>query len=152
MNLSNQKAVSARLLKAGKSKVWFDKDHLTEIKEAITKKDLESLIKKKIIQERPSLGSSRVRARKRLTQRRKGRQQGPGSRKGSPETRLSGKQEWMNLVRGLRSFIKELKEKQLIDNKTYRNLYMKVKGRYFRNKRHVKLYLTENKLFTEKKK
>lgn len=152
MNLSNQKAISARILKAGKSKVWFDKEYLTEIKKAITKKDIENLIKKKIIQERNDSGSSRVRAKKRLIQRRKGRRQGLGSRKGSPNTRLPSKVEWMNLVRGLRSFIKELKEKELVDNKTYRNLYLKVKGRYFRNKRHVKLYLTENKLFTEKKK
>jgi len=56
----------------------------------------------------------------------------------------------MLAVRGQRNFIKELKDKSLVEGKTYRNLYSKVKGGYFRNRRHIKLYLEENKLFIEK--
>ncbi|MBM3204304.1 50S ribosomal protein L19e, partial [Candidatus Woesearchaeota archaeon] len=47
-------------------------------------------------------------------------------------------------------FIKELKTGTLISGQTYRELYSKVKGGYFRNKRHIKLYLSEHKLFQEK--
>ena len=133
MNLANQKRISAELMKVGETKVWFNPDRLTEIKEAITKNDLRNLIKNGAIQSRPELGTSRVRARKRLTQRRKGR-----------------KETWMLAVRGQRNFIKELKDKSLVEGKTYRNLYSKVKGGYFRNRRHIKLYLEENKLFIEK--
>ena len=150
MNLANQKRISAELMKVGETKVWFNPDRLTEIKEAITKNDLRNLIKNGAIQSRPELGTSRFRARKRLTQRRKGRQAGPGTRKGSSTARLSRKETWMLAVRGQRNFIKELKDKSLVEGKTYRNLYSKVKGGYFRNRRHIKLYLEENKLFIEK--
>jgi large subunit ribosomal protein L19e len=66
--------------------------------------------------------------------------------------RLSPKKNWMTLVRKQRAFIKELRGKGLIDIKGYREVYTKIKGGYFRNVRHIKLYLTEHKLFTEKKK
>jgi large subunit ribosomal protein L19e len=150
MRLSNKKNMSAKMLGVGKSKVWFDTEHMTEIKEAITKADIRSLIAKRIIQRRPELGSSRVRARIRLVQRRKGRQKGLGTRKGSRGARLSKKTSWMNLVRAQRSFLKELKLKGLVNVPTYRNVYSKIKGGYFRNRRHIKLYLTEHKLFQEK--
>src|SRR3989338_6697712 len=81
MRLGNQKRISAEMLGVGKSKVWFDTEHMTEIKEAITKGDVRTLIRKRIIQRRPELGHSRVRARKRLTQRRKGRQKCQGTSK-----------------------------------------------------------------------
>ncbi len=152
MNLSNQKRVSADLLGVGKGKVWFDIDRLDDIKEAITKADLKKLIAEKAIQKRPDAGNSRVRARKRIIQRRKGRQKGKGSFKGKASAMLGRKEKWMILVRGLRSFISELKEKELIENKTYRELYLKIKGGFFRSKRHVKLYLNEHRLFLEKKK
>ena len=152
MRLGNQKEMSAKMLGVGKSKVWLNTENMTEIKEAITKADIRALIRKRVIQRRPELGHSRVRARKRLVQRRKGRQKGQGTRKGKRTSRLRDKKAWMNLVRNQREFIKELKVKQLVETKTYRNLYSKVKGGYFRNRRHIKLYLTEHKLFQEKAK
>jgi len=152
MNLRNQRTVSGDVLKVGRNRVWFDKNRLAEIKEAITKEDIRGLIKRNLIQKRPEVGTSRVRARKRIVQRRKGRQQGKGKRKGVRTARLGRKEAWMIQVRGQRDFIKELKGKELIDVSTYRNLYSKVKGGYFRNKRHIKLYLNEKKLFVEKKK
>jgi large subunit ribosomal protein L19e len=152
MNLGNQRKLSAELMNVGESKVWFDNDQLEAIKAAITRDDLRKLINKGIIGCRPELGTSRIRARKRLVQRRKGRQAGPGTRKGSSAARLPKKEAWMLTVRSQRSFIKELKEKELVEGKTYRNLYLKIKGGYFRNRRHIKLYLEENKLFKEKKK
>ena len=150
MNLSNQRRISAKLMKVGKNKVWFDKDRLEDIKEAITKADIKGLISQLAIQKRPSQGTSRVRARKRKEQKRKGRQKGAGHKKGKATARLPKKQKWMTTVRTQRDFIKELKTKGLIEVKTYRNLYSKVKGGYFRSKRHIKLYLTEKKLFMKK--
>ncbi len=152
MNLKNQKRVSASVLKVGKRRVWFDRERLQEIKEAITKEDIRGLVKRNLIQKKPETGTSRVRARKRIVQRRKGRQQGKGKRKGTRTARLGKKEAWMIQVRSQRKFIKELKEKGLVDVRTYRNLYSKVKGGYFRNKRHIKLYLNEKKLFIEKAK
>jgi len=151
MNLSNQKRLSAEIMGCGKNKVWFDESRLDEIKEAITKADLRKLVSELAIQKKAHDGNSRVRARKRIIQRRKGRQQGAGTRKGKASARLPRKQKWMILVRGLRGFIKELKTNDLISKKTYRQLYLKIKGGFFRSKRHVKLYLTEHKLFENKK-
>lgn len=151
MKLNNQRSLSAKVLKIGKKRVWFDRNKTDEIQEAITRADIRTLARRHIIQSRPQLGSSRVRARKRIAQKKKGRQQGEGSRKGSPGARLRKKHAWMSLVRSQRGFVKELREKTLIDVPTYRNLYRKIKGGYFRNKRHIKLYLSEQKLFHTKK-
>ncbi len=150
MNLKNQREVSAKVLNVGKNRVWFDTNKISEIKEAITKEDIRGLVSRNLIQKRPEVGTSRVRARKRIVQRRKGRQKGKGKHKGKMTARLGRKEAWMMLVRGQRKFIKILKEKELVDSRTYRNLYLKVKGGYFRNKRHIKLYLNEKKLFIRK--
>tara|TARA_Y100000310_G_C20690729_1_gene822020 strand:- start:2956 stop:3408 length:453 start_codon:yes stop_codon:yes gene_type:complete len=150
MNLSNQRRVSASILGVGKEKVWFDNERLPEIKEAITRADLVRLINENAIQKRPHKGTSRVRARKKIIQRRKGRQQGPGHKKGKQTARLSKKAKWMILVRVLRRFIKELKNKDLVDSKTYRELYLKTKGGFFRSKRHIKLYMNEHNMFKKK--
>jgi ribosomal protein L19E len=56
------------------------------------------------------------------------------------------------LLRIQRKFIKELKERKRISPKTYRQIYDKTKGNYFRSRNHIKLYLTENKLFEDGKK
>lgn len=154
MKLGNQKTLSANLLKIGKRRVWFNQEHLQEIKEAITKKDIKGLVQKRIIQKRPIQGSSRFRARKRLLQRRKGRQKGQGTKKGSRTARLPRKRAWINRVRTQRQFLKGIKLKGVVSTATYRLLYLKIKGGYFRNRRHLKLYLTEHKLFqkeTQKK-
>jgi large subunit ribosomal protein L19e len=150
MNLSNQKRISAKMMKVGKNKVWFDGERLEEIKEAITKADIAGLIKQLAIQKRPAKGTSRVRARKRKEQRKKGRQKGAAHKKGKQTSRLPRKEKWMAMVRTQRGFIKELKAKDLIEVSVYRNLYQKVKGSYFRSKRHIKLYLTEKELFKKK--
>ena len=56
----------------------------------------------------------------------------------------------MNKIRNLREFLKELKSKELIDNKNYRELYLKAKGGFFRNKRHLKTYVNERGLILSK--
>src|SRR3989344_8759784 len=111
MDLKNQKRLAARMLKVGTTRVWFDPSRLTEIKEAITGRDVSSLIKDKAIQSKPKRGVSRGRARKFHEQRKKGRRKGIGSRKGKATARLNPKREWMNNVRLQRKFLKDLKLK-----------------------------------------
>lgn len=151
MRLTSQRRVSAQLLKVGENKVWFDPGRLAEIKEAITKADVRGLINDKAIQAKPDTGISGFRSRKIKVQKRKGRMQGPGSRKGSSRSRLPRKTEWMNKVRAQREFLKEVKANGLIDVSTYRSLYLKIKGGFFRSRRHIKLYLNEHNLFKQKK-
>jgi large subunit ribosomal protein L19e len=147
MNLKNQKRIAAKLLKVGKTSVRFDPEKLSDIKEAITKLDMRGLIRDGAVKSKPIGSSSKGRLRKRLSQKRKGRQQGLGKRKGKKTARLSKKEEWMIKVRVQRTFIRELKDKNLISVRTYRQLYKKIKGNYFRSKNHIKLYVNENKLF-----
>ena len=92
MKLKNQKRISADLLKVGKTSVKFNPDRLSDIKEAITKLDLRGLIKDKAITAKKTGTVSKGRLRKRLIQKRKGRQKGLGRRKGKKTSRLSRKQ------------------------------------------------------------
>lgn len=143
MKLDNQKRLAAQILKCSKKRIRFDPDRLSDIKEAITKVDIRGLIKDKAIIKIAVRGSSRGRARKRLAQRRKGKQRGEGSRKGSRGARLPAKREWINKVRTQRDLLKKLREKKVIDDKLYREFYLKLKGGFFRSRRHIKLYLEE---------
>lgn len=151
MKLTSQKRIAAQLLKVGENKVWFDPDRLEEIKEAITKTDIRGLIKDLAIQAKPQKSISGYRSRKIKTQKRKGRRKGDGSRKGTKNARLSKKDAWKSKIRAQRKFIKSLKVKELINTQTYRNIYAKTKGGFFRSCRHIKLFLNEHGLFNNKK-
>lgn len=152
MNVKIQKRIASKLLKAGSKKVVFDEDKLPEIKEAITKKDIRNLISRGIMTAKKERGISRYRARRRLIQKRKGRRSGEGSRKGKRGARLSRKKKWMLAARIQRDFIKNLRDKEMVNRSDYGNMYKKIKGGFFRSKRHIRLYLDEHKLIKNVKK
>lgn len=144
MRLTVQKRLAAQLLKCSEKKIVFDPLRLDDIKEAITKTDIRSLVKQGAIIRRPAKGVSRARARKNRLQKSKGKRKGHGSRKGKEKARTPKKKTWSNHVRLQRKFIKELKNRKIIDNSTYRTFYYKIKGGFFRSKRHIKLYMEEH--------
>lgn len=146
-----QRRLGASIMKVGENKVWFNPEMLDDVKNAITRADVRRLILSYAIQARPETGISKFRARKIKTQKSKGRRKGSGSRKGSQGARLTKKDAWMQKVRAQRKFIQELKAKGLIDKKTFRTVYSRSKGGFFRSRRHINLYLTENQLFVKKK-
>lgn len=150
MQLKSQRRLAAQLLDVGENRVWFDEARLEEVKEAITKADIKKLIKDFAIQARPQKSISGFRRRKKYLQKRKGRQQGKGSRKGTFNARLPSKEEWKIKVRLQRSLLKKLRAKKIIDPKTFRKLYLKSKGGFFRSRRHVLLYLEEQGVFKKK--
>jgi len=145
MKLDNQKRLAAQVLKCSKKRVILDPDRSSEIKEAITKADIRGLIKDNAIKKVHAKGVSRGRARKKLIQKRKGKQKGEGSKKGSRGARMPKKREWINKIRAQRKLLKKLKENKIIDDKTYRELYSKSTGGFFRSRRHIKMYLEERK-------
>ncbi len=147
--MKNKKQLAAKIMKTSPKKVVFLVEALEDIKKAITRSDLRGLIAIGKIGQAKSNHLSRVRARKIQSQKRKGRQKGRGSKKGSKNSVITKKDKWMARVRIQRKFIKELKERGLIVTADYQMLYRKVKGGYFRNKRHIKLYLTEYKLINK---
>lgn len=144
--MKTQKKLAAKIAKRSKKKVKLDESRLEEIKEAITRADIRSLLKDKAIKVEQKKGVSRARARKHKKQKVRGRKKGHGSRKGRANARLSGKQKWMNRIRLQRKFLKELKDNKKITQEIYKEIYRKAKGGFFRSKRHIKLYLTEHKL------
>jgi large subunit ribosomal protein L19e len=146
MRLTLQRRLAGELMKCSPRRVVFQQDSLEVIKESITKADIRALIGGGIITKKPEQGVSRGRARKIRTQKSKGLQKGHGSRKGTANARESQKTDWTNKVRLQRSFVKELRDKELITTSDYRMLYTKIKGGFFRNKRHIKLFIDERGL------
>lgn len=152
MDLKNQKRIAADILKCSAKRVLFMDAYLEDIKAAITKADLKVLINKGGIQKQPIKGVSRARANKTLRQKRKGLQKNKGSRKGKKTARLPRKESWMRKIRAQRDLLQTLKQKERITNATFKEISKKAKGGFFRNKRHIKLYLEERKLITLKTK
>ncbi|MDD5087049.1 MAG: 50S ribosomal protein L19e [Candidatus Nanoarchaeia archaeon] len=150
MELKTQKRLAADLLKCSAKRIVFDNERLDEIKEAITKRDINNLIRDKAINKKQSKGVSRARANKIKKQKSKGRMKGPGSRKGEHTARLPGKKKWINKVRLQREVIKELKDKKRITNDVHKMLYRKVGGGFFRSKSHLNIYIKENELLVSK--
>lgn len=146
MKLGVQKRIVADLRRVSEKRVVFDNSRLEEIKEAITKSDIKSLIKDKAITIKPKKGISQSRTRRIKVQKRKGRMKGHGSRKGKSTARLPQKREWVNKIRALKSMLKVLRDKKIISPSTYRGLYMKAKGGFFRSRRHLRLYINEQEI------
>ncbi len=148
MNL--QKRLASKILKAGFGRVKIQPGKEKEAKEAITNFDIKGLIKKKIIFKIHKKGVSRVRANKTRKQKQKGRKKGKGSRKGSPNARQDFKRTWISKVRSQRELLKRLRKNQKITKESYKMLYLKSKGGFFRSTGHLKLFLEENNLFIKK--
>jgi large subunit ribosomal protein L19e len=147
-----QKRLASQVLDVSQKRVKFDVQRLADIKEAITKTDIRQLVSEKAITKVQEKGVSRGRARKIKTQKAKGLRKGAGSRQGKATARLPRKESWMNKIRSQRKFLIELREKELVTLGTYRIIYLKCKGGFFRSTRHIKLYLEEHKLFEKKEK
>lgn len=141
-----QKRLAADILGCGPKRIRFDPEKLSEIKEAITKFDVQRLIKKGTVKKLQKKGISRARAKKIQIQKRKKRRKGYGSRKGTAKARRNPKTTWINAVRAQRELLKKLRAKNLIEKSTFRDLYRKVKGGFFRSTKHIKIYLEEQHL------
>ena len=150
MDLRLQKRLAGQVLKTSSKHIKIDPTAAADVKEAITKADIRSLVSKGAIIAEPITSISRGRIRKAKLQRSKGRRRGQGSRKGKFGARLAGKTDWINRIRTQRSFLKELKDKKIIANITFYELYAKSKGGFFRSKRHIKLYIDEHHLSIKK--
>ena len=145
-----QKRLASQALKCGPGRVRFDPTQLAEIKEAITSFDIMRLINKGTIYKIQSQGVSRARAKQTATQKSKGRQTGHGSRKGKQTARQNPKDRWIANIRAQRKLLSTLKQRNLIGNDSYKILYAKAKGGFFRSTSHIKLYLKEQEMIKGK--
>lgn len=145
-NLRSQKKLASKVLGIGKSRVKVDGAMAEDIKEAITRADIRDLIAQGAIKVIPKSGVSRHRARERHLQRKRGRQRGQGVRKGRMGARNPHKRAWINKIRSLRNELKELREGEYITERTYKELYKKAKGNFFRDRGHALIYIKQRGL------
>ena len=141
-----QRRLASQILKCGEHRIRFDPERLDDIKEAITKTDVRSLINQGAITRRRVLNTSRFWSRKRKEQKSYSKQKGHGSRKGKKTARTPQKRSWINKIRLQRKYIQSLRDNKLISTTDYHELYMKSKGGFFRSIRHLKLYTQERGL------
>src|SRR3990172_11632349 len=146
MMLKNQKKLAAVVAKAGIERVRLVPERISEIKEAIKKEDIRTLIKSGAITISNTKTPSRGRARARHAQKKRGRSRGTGRRKGAQGARAPKKQAWVRKIRLIRRTLKSLRGSDKISQQTYRDIYMKAKGGFFRDRGHMLFYLQQNKL------
>ncbi|MAK40727.1 MAG: 50S ribosomal protein L19e [Euryarchaeota archaeon] len=149
MMITNQKKMAAQILsrkegrEVGIHRVWIDPDYLDEVTNAVQKNDIRQLIDDGVIKAKPIVGTSRSRARKIKIQKSKGRRKGPGSRKGSSNSRTPKKNKWMSRIRAQRKSLKELRSEGTLKPSEYRFYYRKAKGGSYRSiadmKRNIEL-------------
>ena len=147
MDYRLQRRLAAELLGVGESRIWIspDPEHEEEISQAVTKKDVEALIKRGLIKVKPKKGNAH-RWLERRRQRAKGRRRGPGRRKGPATARRDPKEEWVHRIRRMRRYLRWLRDHGMLDRRTYRRLYRLAKGGMFRNLTALRRYIEENNL------
>jgi len=136
-DLSNQRRLAAALLKCGEGRVWIDPASQEELADAVTRADVRSAIKAGVIRRLAVRGTSRVRARRHAAEVAKGRHSGPGSRRGTPFSRVPKKERWMRRIRAQRDLLRELRASKKIPVAVYRTFYRRAKGGMFRNRAHL---------------
>ena len=146
MDLRVQKRIAADILKCSPKRVVISTEKPEDIKESITKADIRGLIIDKIITRKQKIGVARAKAELKRQKKRHGRRRGPGSRKGRTDARMDIKRSWINTIRLQRQFLKHLRDEHKIEKETYRDLYHKAKGGFFRSKRHLTVYIEERNL------
>lgn len=135
MNLKTQKRLAADILGVGKNKIWLDPDNQDEIADAITRQDIRELINQGMIKKKKEKGQKVKKKKSR---------QNTGSRKGAEGARTNKKRRYIRKVRAQRKFIKELLSEDKISEETYKDLYKKIGGGFFRSKQHIKIYLEKS--------
>lgn len=126
MKLQSQKRLASDILKVGQGKIWLDPLRLDDVKQAITRADIQELIKDKAIKKKHAAKKKKVVKRKR-----KG--------KGRVKVRVGNrKKKYVNKIRKIRRYLDYALEKKEV-TKTSRDKLRKLsKSGHFRSLRHLK--------------
>jgi len=136
-DLANQRRLAADLLNCGEGRVWIDPASQEELEDAVTRGDIRSAIKAGVIRRKAVQGTSRGRARRHAAEVAKGRHGGPGSRRGTPSSRVPRKERWIRRIRAQRKLLVELRDTKKIPPSVYREFYRRAKGGMFRSRSHL---------------
>lgn len=133
MKLERKKALVARTLGIGKSRIVFNIQNLEAIKEAITKQDIKDLVADNtiIIKE--------VKGRKANVKRKTRRRAGSIKKKVK-----NSKQGYMVMTRKLRSQVKHLRDREQISPEQFSDLRKEIRARQFRSLAHMKERIKED--------
>ncbi|MFA5061466.1 MAG: 50S ribosomal protein L19e [Candidatus Pacearchaeota archaeon] len=134
MQLSKKKELASKVLNVGKGRIIFVKEHLPEIKEAITRQDIIDLHKAGAIQVSP------VKGRKKIVRRKNKRRTGKIKKKVN-----TSKKEYVIMARKLRRFLKHLSKRNQVSKEEYINSRKMIKAKKFKSKRHLKESLEESR-------
>ncbi len=130
MNLRKKRILASKVLNVGKNRIIFSNEALSEIKEVVTRQDIKGLYEDGLIRIKPFKGKKKVKKRK--------TKRGSGKIKKKVRNR---KQIYVKITRKLRSYIKELKNRDVISKDLYYDLRKKIRSRYFKSKTNLKDYL-----------
>ena len=118
--------------------MWINPSFVDQVASAVQTDDIREFIDEGWIKAKPVKGTSRVRARARLEQKKKGRRKGQGTRSGSSNARNPRKNRWMRTIRSQRRVLKELRSEDTIEPSQYRRYYLKAKGGSYRSIAHMR--------------
>jgi len=146
-----QRRLAAEVLGVGEKRIWINPDpqYREEIESAVTRRDVMALVKRGIIRVLPARGIHGHASKVRHEQRKKGRRRGYGKRKGHATARRDPKEDWMHRIRKMRRYLRYLRDKGVIDRRTYRRLYMLAKGGTFRDLASLRRYMIDRGILKE---
>jgi large subunit ribosomal protein L19e len=148
MKLEKIRKMSARILKCGVNKVWFNPGETEKIKSVMTTEDLRALVKEGVVAKADSNHLSRGRARILRAKKKKGRKRSFGSRKGLKSARMEIKKKWINRTRALREELKKIQKEnpKAVEKIGYRKLYRMINGNFFKGRAYLKSFVEGKKI------
>jgi large subunit ribosomal protein L19e len=133
MNLRQKKKISAKILKVGKDRIYFNPERLSEIKESITKQDIRDLYADGAIKINEKRGRAKI-------------EKGNRRRDGSIKKRVSTRKlDYMNKVRKLRKYLTHLKKNNKLEKEDYRKLRIYIKVQQIDSIKKIDKYLEDKK-------
>lgn len=141
MTIKFARRVAAEMLKRGESSIRINTNSFDDVQKAMTRDDVRKLVSSGALFAVKAKHNASINAKLLKERRAQGRRRGRGRRKGTYKAR-SGEL-WMRKVRSQRLFLEKLKEKDKLDNMTFKKYYKMIKGNSFADKASLILHLGE---------